>query len=387
MLLVNVRQFVVFVAVSLLIFAFGSSESRSSEPDPDRLYTLLEQGIQQGKVAGAQVAVGQGKSPIVARSFGVRDTQTRIPVDNKTRFCIGSCSKMFAGAVLASLAADKTVDLDRPIDHWLEAFAQPKLTDGTAASRPPTLRELLCHRGGMYSQRDRLTKDQVKWIRDFTLTLAASVDGIAGERLTTDPGSKYAYSGAGYCVLGRVAEVAADMPFEELLQSRICAPLKLSRTSYFPPADDDNIASGHATRERKLVVVQESPHRLKSKLQLPLVGGSIYAPASEAAEFARMLLHEGKANGDEVLSKEAWTAMTTPCVPNANGGYGFGILIKSATDDGITSLQHGGALLGSFSFIAINFRTKRFGVVTYTGQQNQAINEALATWVASSGGD
>ena len=58
--------------------------------------------------------------------------------------------------------------------------------------------ELLCHRTGIYSQRNRLTKNQTRWIRDFELPLADSVAGIAREPLSTEPGKKFAYSGAGY---------------------------------------------------------------------------------------------------------------------------------------------------------------------------------------------
>ncbi len=126
--------------------------------------------------------------------------------------------------------------------------------------------------------------------------------GIAAEPLSGEPNEEFAYSGAGYCVLGRVAEVVAGKPFDELLAVRICQPLKLSRTTYFPPVDDDNVATGHAMQDGRLSVVELPPHPLRKQHKLALVGGSIYAPAYEAAEFARMLLQKGNAKGQEVLS-------------------------------------------------------------------------------------
>ncbi|MAG93061.1 MAG: hypothetical protein CMJ48_04860, partial [Planctomycetaceae bacterium] len=311
------------------------------------------------------------------------------PVDDDTRFCIGSCSKMFAGAVLVSLASEGTVDLDAPVNRWLTGFSAPKLTAGTPASnapakRAPTLRELLCHRGGIYTQRNRMTDKQTRWIRDFKLTLTDSVNGIAAEPLVAQPGEQFAYSGAGYCVLGRVAEIAADKPFDELLAIHVTRPLHLSRTTYFPPAGDDNVATGHALIDGKLALVDQTPHRLGKQHKLALIGGSLYAPAREAAEFARMLLHNGKAGNHIVLSPHEWKQMTTPHSPRPDGGYGFGLsLALDRKTNRLQSASHGGALFGSYSFIAVDFRTRRFAVVNYVGRRNAEIGSELQKWVHS----
>jgi CubicO group peptidase (beta-lactamase class C family) len=328
--------------------------------------------------------VGEVDSSLVSKNFGVRDIKSRNPVNDETQFCIGSCSKMFASAVLVSLATDKTVDLDVPIDRWLKDFRTPNLANGGKASRAPTLSELLSHRGGIYSQRDRLTKIQTRWIRDFELPLADAVVGIAREPLSIEPGKRYAYSGAGYCVLGRVAEVAAGQSFDTLLALHVAKPLKLTRTTYFPVIDENNIAAGHTIQNGKLSVVRQTPHLLQRRQKLALIGGSIYAPAREAAEFARMLLHKGQTKNGDVLSPTEWKTMTTIRSPRPGGGYAFGLFVSNDARTGkVVSVSHGGALFGSFCHIAVDFRTKRFGVVTYTGRRTPAISAALQSWVKS----
>ena len=375
---------IIAIVAGFLASMVSVSDARSAEPEATRVYALIDRSIKDGYVAGAQVVVGESDSPLVEKSFGVRDVKGRKPVNDGTRFCIGSCSKMFAGAVLVSLASEKTVDLDAPIDQWLEGFAAPKLAGGGNASRAPTLRELLCHRAGIYSQRNGMTRSQTRWIRDFKLSLADSVTGIAAEPLSVEPGKEFAYSGAGYCVLGRVAEVAAGKPFDELLALRVGRPLKLSRTTYFPPADDDNVATGHAMQDGKLSVVELTPHLQRKQHKLALIGGSIYAPAREAAEFARMLLQEGNAKDQEVLSLAEWKEMTTLHSPRPGGGYGLGLFVSiDAKTGNVQSVSHGGALFGSFSHIAVDFRTKRFGVVNFTGRRNREISGALQEWVSS----
>ena len=91
-----------------------------------------------------------------------------------------------------------------------------------------------------------MTAEQNRWIRDFTLTLAQAVDGIAGEPLIAQPGERFAYSGAGYCVLGRVAEVATGRNVETLLQEELGRHLDWRRTTCFPNPWDTNVAAGGA---------------------------------------------------------------------------------------------------------------------------------------------
>ena len=227
---------------------------------------------------------------------------------------------------------------------------------------------------------------QTGWIRDFKLLLSDSVAGIAIaiEPLDVQPGKEFAYSGAGYCVLGRVAEIAAGKSFDQLLMEHVCRPLNLSSTTYFPSVNDDNVAVGHVMRDGTLSIAKLTPHLLGKQHKLALIGGSIFAPAREAAEFARMLLHKGLAEDREVLSPKAWREMTTLHSPQPGGGYGFGLLVSADKETGaVQSVSHGGALFGSFSQIAVDFRTKRFGVVNFTGVRKREISAALQVWVSS----
>ncbi|MEO1999364.1 MAG: serine hydrolase domain-containing protein, partial [Planctomycetaceae bacterium] len=350
--------------------------------------SVIESLVSDGSVAGGQLAIGEGDGPLSIRSFGVCSVKNKAAVTAKTRFCIGSCSKMFAAAVVVSLASEEHVDLDVAVDRWLTHFARPRLVSGVAAKRAPTLRELLSHRGGVYSQRSELTPRQSHWIRDFTLPLDEAVNGIVAEPLSSHPGQTYAYSGAGYCVVGQVCAVAAEHSFDELLAVHVAQPLKMDRTSYFPGLVDQNIAVGHTYQNGQLVVDQRTPHLLGKRHQLPLIGGSLYAPAQEVAEFARMLLNRGKWRGRQVLSPSEWTAMTTSHTPRSGGGYGLGL---SITDDPATGdmqlLSHGGALYGSFSFMAVDLVTRRFGVVTFTGRRVNRIRDSLKRWVRSAEDD
>jgi CubicO group peptidase (beta-lactamase class C family) len=360
----------------------ASSPARFSSSEICRLMTRL---VKESKIAGAQVAVGSIDSPMILKSFGVQSVETNKPVDDDTRFCIGSCSKMFAAAVILALESEGKLKLDVPIDHWLAEFSELEIEGAGKSPRAPTLGELLCHRSGIYTQRNRLTSTQTRWIRDFKLSLSESVTGIGAERLIARPGSRYAYSGAGYCVLGRVAEVAGEQPFDELLSRHVCRPLDLAATSYFVPAGHDNVAVGHQLANGKLIVSKSTPHLLGNRHKLVLVGGSIYSPAREAARFAQMMIGKGSLGERRVLSQSNWQQMTTARTSHDGGGYGFGVKIVTDKASGERSiLSHGGALSGYFSYMLMDLRTKRFGVVHYTGgRHGPEVATALQAWVSS----
>ena len=137
-------------------------------------------------------------------------------------------------------------------------------------------------------------------------------------------------------------------------------------------------------QDGKLSVIPQTPHLLRKRHKLALIGGSIYAPAREAAEFARMLLHKGRGKNREVLSLAEWKMMTTIHSPRPSGGYAFGLSVSVDAKTGeVLSVSHGGALFGSFSHITVDFRTKRFGVVNFTGRRTPVISTALQEWVRS----
>lgn len=210
----------------------------------DRFTEIIQRAMRQEAVVGAQLVIGTKSAHVVSRQFGVLAPGSTKGVDRETLFCIGSCSKPVAAACVMTMVDDGTLPLDEPIDKWLDGFSNPRDKRGRSLERAPTMRELLAHRGGIYSQKSELTPSQVSAIRDFRRTLADSVSIISRQPLSTAPGTSFSYSGAGYCVLGRVCERVAGVDFEDLINARLCRPLGLSRTTYFPSSVDQNIAVG-----------------------------------------------------------------------------------------------------------------------------------------------
>jgi CubicO group peptidase (beta-lactamase class C family) len=330
------------------------------------LVEIMEKAVSAGEVVGAQIVVGGRTSVLLNRNLGRLAPGSSTPVNEDTLFCIGSCSKPVAATCVLALVDQKTLGLDTPVGKWLPAFRGLQVEGGAAARRAPTLGELLAHRGGIYSQRDDLTREQHRAIRDYTLTLEDSVQLIARQKLLWQPGSKNAYSGAGYCVLGRVAEVAANKPFEAIFQQALARPLGLERATYFPGRHEKNIAVGGRKRAGRIEADSLAPHLQGAAHRLPLIGGSLYATARDIAAFARPFLDEGRVAGKQVLSTAAWRESTRRQYAGQDYGLGWVVGGSRGGKQRAQTLFHNGALASYRSVLHIDLAGGHFLVAHWT---------------------
>jgi CubicO group peptidase (beta-lactamase class C family) len=342
-------KYFALLASVLLVAPLLSAETPTARA---KVFQKLDQELTtrqtDGVITGGQVAVRQNGKLLFSQSYGVVAARSERAVDEKTLFLIGSCSKPFVSICILSLIADDAVslDLDDPIDRWLAAFAMAKVDGGGTARRAPTVEELMAHRAGIYSQKIGMTQEQAHWIRSFRHTLAEGVDGIAAYNLIAQPGDMYAYSGAGYCVLGRVAELAAAKSFETILQQRLCRPIGLRRTTFFPANQfaDEEIATG--------IGRDAAPHRLGKDHRFPLIGGSLYSTAEEMTQFAQEVASQctGRLRIEPQLMRELGR------VRSSESGYGLGWKVFSR-EGKARRISHGGSLQSYRAWLGVDLET------------------------------
>lgn len=148
-----------------------------------------------------------------------------------------------------------------------------------------TVRDLLTHTGG--------------WDRDvafdpmFRSQLVAAILGIAGpsecenviyymfgQELPRDPGTTYAYSNFGYCVLGRIVERVTGYDYKEAVRRTLLDPAGVSREEMYVGStrleDVPEIETGPNTSTPSVRSRQSSPTKQTSCL--PPTGSGITRP-------------------------------------------------------------------------------------------------------------
>jgi CubicO group peptidase (beta-lactamase class C family) len=199
-----------------------------------RLWPLVETLLEADDVAGLAVAVVR-EGEAVSRGFGVRDVRTGAPVTSETMFSLASVSKPFvATAVVArSLAGDggPALDLDAPITDWV-----PELTLADGRESEVTPRLLLSHTSGLpdvseYGWHDPQLGDDA---------LSEFARSLSGWRLQSEPGAAFAYSNAGFELLGLLLSRVTGTTFEDAVRRQVLAPLGLTSSTFLRsevPAD------------------------------------------------------------------------------------------------------------------------------------------------------
>jgi CubicO group peptidase (beta-lactamase class C family) len=184
------------------------------------LASEVTQFMAQYQVPGLSVAFARQGRMVYQHGFGFADTSRREPVNPSNRFRIASVTKPFTSATLMRLMEAGRLRLsDRvfgPGSILGDDFGQPSgpwLTD-------LSVEHLLTHTGGgwpndgtdpMFHHREMDQRQLIAWT-------------LANQPLSNPPGTHYAYSNFGYCILGRVVEKLTGKPYEQAVRDLVLVP-------------------------------------------------------------------------------------------------------------------------------------------------------------------
>ncbi|MGE3527730.1 MAG: serine hydrolase domain-containing protein, partial [Gemmatimonadales bacterium] len=222
------------------------------------------------------ILVARGEQVLYRGRYGYANWELREPVNPSTRFGIGSITKAMTEIVVRSLAAEGRLDLDAPVDRYLDGFPA-----GPAGGKP-TIRHLLVHRAGVPH---RVTADAEE---ATVLRPAAVVERVRAAGLLFEPGSRRQYSSAGYTVLARVVEVVTGRPFADVLAERVFEPAGMRGAT---EETGRGLMTGRAAPyllgvDAGRLAVEAAPYK---DLRFLTGAGSVYATADDLLRFMRAL--------------------------------------------------------------------------------------------------
>ena len=327
---------------------------------PERLKRLnahMQGLVDQGHLPGAVTLVVRHGKVVSFETFGAKALDGA-PMTRDTVFRIYSQTKPVTGVAMMILFEEGRWRLDDPVTKFVPEFANLRVykgqnADGSliteAASRPPTLREIMSHTGG-FAYGLRTDQPVEKAYRDSGLlgskTPQAFIDTLAKLPLASQPGTEWRYS-ASVDVQGYIVEKLSGQSLADFMQARIFGPLKMTDTGFWlPPAKTDRLAALYAIdpKTRKLVLADNFMVLDVSKP--PTVasgGGGLVSTTADYARFAQMLLNGGELDGARILAPGTIRLMASnhlsDAVMGAPGalfsparGVGFGLDFAVVTD-------------------------------------------------------
>ena len=251
-----------------------------------------------GFVAGVYHA---GEQIVIAH--GTANVATGAPMLEDTGFLFGSVTKVMTTTLVLQQVERGVLDLDTPVVKYLPEFA---LTVPGAADKV-LVRHLISHTNGIDA--DLFFPDAEG--RD---ALTIYVEGLAGSCGTLfEPGEQVSYSNGGMIVAGRLLEAVTGLPFAELLERDIYAPVGMR---------DSSTSAEQAIRRSTAVGHFNDPETMAAKptamFTLPdtwgPAGGTPIGTIADLLAFGRTHLAGGVSpTGERVLTTASTVLMRQVC--------------------------------------------------------------------------
>lgn len=180
------------------------------------------------------VLVARDDAVVFRGAYGLADRRWGVPNRGDTQFHSGSVSKMFTAAAVMRLVGEGRLSLDDTLARWVPDYPDQK------AAGEITLRHLLTHRAGIGAWDGRRLGAVTHRQAAATMTAPSA----------SAPGTAFAYSNAGYVLLGAVIEAASEQPFDEAMERLVFRPAGMTRTDYRPVTEPvPNRAAGYLRPE------------------------------------------------------------------------------------------------------------------------------------------
>lgn len=362
---------------SLLIvtFLFGctANEPKLKKLDESlvsksELTTKIQLLMDSANVTGLSITVFNDNQVEYQNSFGYANIDEKDSLTNKTVFYAASFSKAVFGYLIAQLATEGIIDLDKPLQDYLDKplpdyefqkeWRGYKDLMNDKRYEHITARMCLSHTTGFPNWR-WMTKEN-DFFREGKI------------RFLIDPGTRYSYSGEGINLLQFVIEKITGKGLEELTQERVFKPLQMDMTSYIWREKFDNqFCNGHTSEEKVIP---------KDKEDEANAAGSMETTLEDYSKFIEHILKRADNNSDttEILLEpniriksktqfgfQAWEDTDENDKIQLSYGLGWGLL-KSPFGQGMFKEGHG----EGFQHYSIIFPEKNIGIIILSNSDN-----------------
>ena len=315
-----------------------------NEQQLDSLADIMQQAVDQQAIAGCSFLIVHRGEVVFREAFGFADVESERPFTTNELVPIASVSKPVLASVVMALVDQGKLTLDDPVEKYLPEFKDMKVKGGKSPIHQMTIRHLLSHTAGFWGNK-RISAEKLDLIRNFQRPLGEAVSRMATYELEYQPGTKFVYSGSGFCVAGRVAEVVLNQSLEQIAQEALFRPLGLSHTTYLPSKEIRKTVPTAYSRQSG-GVLERQPSRTGGELRFILPGGSLFTTLDELATFGVMHLEDGMCHEKQILSKKSIDEMRRfQSRQTATRRYGLGWFCDDIDDQGLADrVYHGGAM-------------------------------------------
>ena len=337
----------------------------------DSLDRYVQKGLSDWQVPGLAIVVVKDGKAVVMKGYGVRNMDTKEPVDANTLFMIASNTKLFTGTALALLDYRGKISLNDKITKYFPGY---RLYD-SCTTQLATIRDLLSHRMGTKT----FQGDFTFW--NTRLTSAEIMQRMRLLKPSQQFRQDYGYCNSCFLTAGEVIPKVTGQSWDRFVHDSIIAPLQMNNTLVLSTgaAQQPNMALPYTTSYSG--TLRRVPFDNWNNLA---PAASIISSVSDLSHWLQLQLDSGVYNGRRILpfavlqkTRDAnmiLSSRKSSIYPMHFRAYGLGVF--TADYNGRQIYWHTGGAGGMVSNVCF-VPEERLGIAILTNNDNQNFFEAL----------
>ena len=333
----------------------------------------LAQVMERFNVPGVSVAVIRDFRIDWAKGYGVADVSTGRLVDTATRFQAASISKPVTAMAAVRLAQEDRLSLDENVNNLLKSWKVPASEHNRTT--PVTARSLFSHTSGADDGFGFPGYDPGRPRPSVLQVIEGEGPTNVGPVLfARPPFQAYKYSGGGLTIMQLALTDLMGVPFTQLMESQVLAPLGMTSSTYeqpLPTALERFAAHAHDGEG----AVMSAPWHVYPEQS----AAGLWTTPSDLARFVIEVQKAVRGPSGAVLAQESAREMITPV---GVGPYGVGFSIAKRGEGWYFS--HTGSNRG-FRALIVGHVRKGYGLVVMTNANggSSVMNEIEARVIAA----
>ena len=336
----------------------------------EKAEAAIQSIMQSNPVVGLSVAVVKNNKVIYNHSFGFKDVEKQLPLQNDNIFRIASISKSFTTTAIIQLVAEKKISLDQDVSE-LVGF---KIRNPKFPNTVITLKMLLSHRSSINDSEGYFSLDAID---------PAKNPNFAKCYNAYEPDKGYMYCNLNYNLAGSILEKQTGVRFDKYIQQQILDPLGLYG-GYNVNALDSNLIAKIYEFNKETQGFTLSPNAYAPRTEeinnytmgrsTPIFSptGGMKISANDLAKYMIMHSQLGKYKGGRMISKKLSQQMQAIISEEEN--YGMALETSTQLIPGKTMIGHTGVAYGLYSIMFFEPKEKFGFVVISNGCDTKTIN-------------
>ena len=394
--------------IFLVLLVIGCTNSENSRIDLERLKVveeLLTDDINNNKIPGAVVLVGNEKGIVYQKAFGVKNPLTNEKYATDDIFRIASMTKAITSVAVLKLWEDGKINLDDPIEKYIPEFKDAEILetfnekDSSYTSKPSTkkitIRQLLTHTSGIgydfidgnpsikaifHKKKQSFMKNGVMCFCDEDVTIGEAIRNLADVPLHHEPGEKFTYS-MGLDVLGYMIEIVTGKKLDVFYREEIFDPLDMNDTYfYLPDSKKERLVPVQTKKDDDWVIFEDDRfnenYPVEGKRKFFAGGCGLSSTVEDYYKFLSVFLNNGKYKGKSFIGKQTNDLIFQNQLPESFGfgiGLALGIVLEKDLKSGGTGTA--GTLLGGGYWNTSCFTDPNDKVIGIIFKQTQKISD------------